>query len=461
MLVLILVRGKSANYVTTTSNEAQHRVRINVNALPATVKDAIQLCRELDIGYLWIDALCIHQGDGGIDFNKNSSEMYKIYGRATFTLAVCSSKASGEGFRYKTNLAARERRSIPKAILAHHLVNVAPKTLREAKKRDTLDSRGWAFQEERLSPRILYWTTFGVYWTCLSECASEFDDHFASSGRRSLQLAESYYEDFSTPHYQEDANGVARISEPDRQWSQMIEAYSLREFTFIEDRLPALAGLAKQYSTRTEDEYVAGHWRSTLPTSLLWVIAHNFRPLGHAMTLSGQLIAPSWSWASVPAPAGVIFPRQYEKPDCTLISQSIQPLTDNEFGTIQSVSICLRGRLRPLLKGEAKIHWPEKELEDENGDPIFPDTRETVYALDSNGRRILLSYNVAHPIVIKTDYEIPIDLKTCFCLEINRCGFLLLERCHNTNQFRRVGCAKWHEERRFFAESESATVELV
>jgi len=98
MLALILTRGTSENYMTTISNEAQHRVRIDINALPATVKDAIQLCRELDIGYLWVDALCIHQADGGIDFNENFGEMYMIYGRATFNLAVCSSKASSEAF---------------------------------------------------------------------------------------------------------------------------------------------------------------------------------------------------------------------------------------------------------------------------------------------------------------------------------------------------------------------------
>jgi len=241
----------------------------------------------------------------------------------------------------------------------------------------------------------------------------------------------------------------------------MIEAYSLREFTFIEDRLPALSRLAKQYSNRTEDEYIAGHCRSNIPTSLLWVVAPGSRPVGHATTISGQPIAPSWSWASVPAPAGVVFPRRYDKPDCMLISQFIQTLTDNEFGAIQSASICLRGRLRRLLKGEAKIDWPEKELEDENGHPIFPNATGIVCALDSNGRRIVLSYNAAHPIVIKTDYGIPIDLDNCFCLEINGRGFLLLERCHNSHQFRRVGCANWHEQRRFFAESKPITIELV
>jgi len=44
MLALILTRGTSENYMTTISNEAQHRVRIDINALPATAKDAIQLC---------------------------------------------------------------------------------------------------------------------------------------------------------------------------------------------------------------------------------------------------------------------------------------------------------------------------------------------------------------------------------------------------------------------------------
>lgn len=38
--------------------------RIPFSQLPQTFKDAIQITRELDISYLWIDSLCIKQGNG-------------------------------------------------------------------------------------------------------------------------------------------------------------------------------------------------------------------------------------------------------------------------------------------------------------------------------------------------------------------------------------------------------------
>ncbi|KAK5010275.1 hypothetical protein LTR28_010883 [Elasticomyces elasticus] len=80
----------------------------------------------------------------------------------------------------------------------------------------------------------------------------------------------------------------------------MINLYSGLKFTYLEDKLVALAGLAMVMQQQAKDEYLAGIWRSDLGLGLLW-----------ERTGAGQsdqtdiwdpaepYVAPSWSWASM------------------------------------------------------------------------------------------------------------------------------------------------------------------
>jgi Heterokaryon incompatibility protein (HET) len=81
----------SDNYKTTKSNEPNHKLSINVKSLPRTIAEAVRLCRDLDIYYLWVDALCILQDSDSLEWSEEASNMDKIYGFAAFTLAISSS----------------------------------------------------------------------------------------------------------------------------------------------------------------------------------------------------------------------------------------------------------------------------------------------------------------------------------------------------------------------------------
>jgi hypothetical protein len=50
-----------------------------------------------------------------------------------------------------------------------------------------------------------------------------------------------------------------------------IHEYSQRSLTFEKDKFYAIAGLVKQVDAALDDQYLAGIWRSTLPTSLCWM----------------------------------------------------------------------------------------------------------------------------------------------------------------------------------------------
>jgi hypothetical protein len=435
------------------SNETQHQIGISVKNLPQTIKDAVQLCTQLKIFYLWVDALCILQDRDAVEWSEEAGNIDKIYGSAVFTLAVSSSANSNDGFLDKIQQQAPDVSPFLQATMAHHRLQLAPKSLQEVKQRSPLDTRGWAFQEERLSPRIVYFTSFGVFWTCLSGHRSELDTNLLPNKRGQPW---SYFQDFSSPEYQDFEDGTIMVKSINQMWSQLIEAYSVREFTKRQDRLPALSGLARKYLNEIQSEeldfqYLAGHWSNSLHSELLWILGRQVQNQMERKKVSRLSIAPSWSWVSVPPEAGVRFPRRYGRSMCKLVNA--------ETSSIESTRICIRGKLRPLLSRERLVTWPEEEVRDEFGYPAFPRAISSSYAVGKNGQKVLIIRNVASPIIIVIDYELP-RLERCFCLEINKNGFLLLEQFDEESSFRRVGCAPWHEDRNFFNDYAAIPISL-
>ena len=56
----------------------------------------------------------------------------------------------------------------------------------------------------------------------------------------------------------------------DGGWSQVIEIYSNCRLTRLEDRLIAIAGIAREVQAHLKDDYLAGLWKKELPQGLLW-----------------------------------------------------------------------------------------------------------------------------------------------------------------------------------------------
>ncbi|KAI1206225.1 heterokaryon incompatibility protein-domain-containing protein [Annulohypoxylon truncatum] len=84
--------------LTTTKETFEKRRRgIENHEMTQVLKDAVFIARELGMPYLWIDALCITQGDTG-DWEKQSVDMSKIYGNPKVTLCAASSMSCRESF---------------------------------------------------------------------------------------------------------------------------------------------------------------------------------------------------------------------------------------------------------------------------------------------------------------------------------------------------------------------------
>jgi len=65
-------------------------------SLSSTLKDALSVSSALDIGYIWVDSLCILQGDEE-DWERESAMMASVFGESDLTIAAADSPDSQGG----------------------------------------------------------------------------------------------------------------------------------------------------------------------------------------------------------------------------------------------------------------------------------------------------------------------------------------------------------------------------
>ncbi|KAF3808665.1 hypothetical protein GCG54_00006532 [Colletotrichum gloeosporioides] len=249
---------------------------ISVSDLPQAFRDAIHVAKQLGLSYIWIDALCIIQHDPK-DWSIESSRMRSVYGNSYVNLAASSAINVDEGFFSKTErykyysggLYARVRTNEFSAVRNFYGDTVYDESFTYTH----LATRAWTLQERLLPARTIYFGNTGIFW----ECRSGFRSEFLPPGIRGL--ARSHL-----------------VCPEDRawKWRDIVSQYSRAQLTDPEDHLPALAGIARRQHEVTGHQYLAGMWRESLVTELVWaVIGRRRRPAWRA---------PSWSWISVDSP---------------------------------------------------------------------------------------------------------------------------------------------------------------
>lgn len=155
--------GTGKRFCTTTENKESYMKGMEYESLPGTFKDAVQVTRALRQAYLWIDSLCIIQGDDG-DFNEESKRMEHVYSGAYCVIASSRSPGHFAGFS-----ADRNRRDT--VVLQHG--ETAPFYISQSIDDFNLDvlegslnKRGWVLQEHALARRTIYFTDKQTYFEC-------------------------------------------------------------------------------------------------------------------------------------------------------------------------------------------------------------------------------------------------------------------------------------------------------
>ncbi|EFQ27415.1 heterokaryon incompatibility protein [Colletotrichum graminicola M1.001] len=340
--------GPRNNGVTTPDNLQANFNNISYVKLPQTYKDAVTVATALDIPFLWIDGLCIIQGDkDSVDWKEQSSQMAEIYGNSLLVIAAANCTSVEDGFLSAANTSrSLIKFELPRDTNAHSVVYARAmldhswlgwSTLAEPKTEGTL-SRSWCFQEEVLASRILTFYGGEMNLQCLdSEYRCECEFPGSSLG---LVTIKELYE----PRLQ-----LSNFETPNWMWQSTVEHYTRRRLTVATDRLVALSGVARVAQVALRTQYVAGHWwDSDFLCSLCWAPV---RTKETERSFSKTYVAPSWSWASHNGPVTMWIPYAGSEEPITprflgktaAREVSIVSTTQESAGSISSGSITVRG----------------------------------------------------------------------------------------------------------------------
>ncbi|KAI8663240.1 HET domain-containing protein [Fusarium keratoplasticum] len=296
-LILSYRWGKgNLNARTTRHNFEQRRAKINLEELSQTILDAIDVTRAMGQRYLFVDAICIiqhNQGEDATDWLAEAPLMGRYYQNALCTIAAAGAYDSDDGFLTER---PGELYHVSPVLLARYNDSDQPgqeiyadpsNPLWQANVMNTpLYDRGWTLQERSLSNRIIHFGRDAVFWECVELQASEGfpkgvpqNKPVPSDNRSHQQLLRS--------------KDTLRAQALGEYWFQLVREYSSMDFTYFDDRLVAIQGVADRTRLFFPDTYVCGHFVSQFIFSLAW------HGTGSICTeLERSKMGPSWSWAS-------------------------------------------------------------------------------------------------------------------------------------------------------------------
>ena len=268
--------------------------------MPRLFRETCILAHDLGIKYVWIDSICIKQGEDE-EWNREAPQMAQYYQNAWITV-VAANKAMDNGLlnmRRKepvprmTRLPYMDRNGEQKGYF--YLQPARPDMLQKdfsiGVEKSELLQRGWVFQEWRLSRRIIAFSDSDFFLHCHTlGSASPMGDHFKGAGVRLGWGSKS------------DRHVIQGISLHAIDWGNIVIEYSGLGLTYLaKDRLMALAGVASEVgrtvkalkdTSNNRRRYVCGLWLNDIHKGLLWEQATP----GSRERLPG---IPTWSWASM------------------------------------------------------------------------------------------------------------------------------------------------------------------
>ena len=228
-----------------------------MSRLPETIQDAIISTRKLGLRYIWIDALCIIQALAS-DKELEISKMDRVYQNAYVTICAASAVQCSEGFLRERSLPHKSSKlSFPCPDGLTGNANLQSDLVYQAWI-EPLNRCAWALQERLLSPRVLTFGSWQLYWQCQS---IKYFNGVATSTADGRGIERLAYDVFI------EAGGPFSSSTVTDQfwydWSGIVQEYSGRSLTEQTDKLPGLSGIAEKFHQAMSDVYCAGLWEAT------------------------------------------------------------------------------------------------------------------------------------------------------------------------------------------------------
>lgn len=352
--------------LTTTKETLLLREQgIRLKKLPKTFKDAVKVCRALGIDYLWIDSLCIIQDqDSREDWAAEAPKIGDVYGNSTLTIFASMAADSSEGlFRERLG---RVVWPCPVNLFGRQCYVTRHPTQDEEKYGDPGDiqstplqplyNRAWVLQEQVMSRRSLMFTDNRLIWRCKHMTTNEkypvgmpHAPNITSDNSRLLHCI---------------INKTLNVKPGDAEidvytcWYRMVGDFTSRKLSYDDDKLLAIAGIAKRFAQATDSTYHAGVWKQDLLIGLLW---HS--TISSPAITSKATRAPSWSWASSNSAVNY---SSILSAGCDALRMPISALLEistvrdtptspeHPFGMHSNASLKMSGALFPLVSNEAE-----------------------------------------------------------------------------------------------------------
>ncbi|EOA82627.1 hypothetical protein ACJQWK_04794 [Exserohilum turcicum] len=274
-----------------------------ITSLPKTIQDAIYLCQQIQERYLWIDTICIMQ-DSDVDKNEQIKKMDSIYGKAFLTIAAAGgsdASASLPGLRKDF-----QDRQPTLNIAGLGLVSLHT-GVEKLTSRSEWNTRGWVFQEQVLSTRILYFTSDLVYFECLESLRREDFNIFGPNAEK-FRLTPDSNDNSGFQAYKTRCNFRQQICDPNLDFSKikdnlrkhapmmramfttfsmLVKDYTRRDLTQHSDIHNAFLGVEK-FLCRHMGPFFQGIPEAAITSGLAW----------HSLYAQPKRVPqyPSWSW---------------------------------------------------------------------------------------------------------------------------------------------------------------------
>jgi hypothetical protein len=258
--------GNASFLKLSSANMSDLLREIQVDEMPLTFRDAINASRRLNIDYLWIDSLCILQ-DSVQDWRKESATMDRVYGNSMVNFAASMCQTPMESFLEPVDSACWNPIKLDHSIGEENLKYTTSFDPREIAIRNSpLARRGWAIQEQVLSPRTVHFTS-PLFWECREKMDSQiYSENVIDTivpivrNRLPKSWASMFLPNFKRP------------DKIQKHWECIVEQYTRSQLTKSEDKLIALSGIARIMHSNHGQTYVAGLWRHALLKGLLWYV---------------------------------------------------------------------------------------------------------------------------------------------------------------------------------------------
>jgi hypothetical protein len=354
--------------------------------LPRSVQDAVKATAALGLQCLWVDSLCIIQDDED-DKALQIADMARIYSQATVTITASRASRAVDGFLHEIDLEAQTQLAVQlpfrfpdkdQRVGLAYLVHIEG----ERGGSEPIDSRAWTLQERYLSNRILEFGSLQTRWTCATTSSFssprtslstdtytngwKWDKNAEDHTSKVLYLHSELLADLA--EFASQRSSIAWVCEwLHSRWQTVLSEYTPRLLSVPTDRILGISGVAEMFGIhfRSEgqdekEEYLAGMWRSSLPSFLCWhaVVAEKDQDAKGKQEIDGSsnklalrpdtYQGPSWSWTGVNCHVLFIFGRACER-DCRAVLQGVDvKLANNnaKYGSVTHGILTLNGRMR-------------------------------------------------------------------------------------------------------------------